>query len=91
MRLQAVLIYYRAFVNGAKGLPFESHQCLCMYVEEISSVAMLAAKRLADVTPEVNLGEYVTTMPRPSANKAAPRGDNTSSVKQGYQGPTKRT
>ena len=40
------------------------------YVEEISSDAMLAGKRLAGVTPEVNLREYVTCMPPQSTNKA---------------------
>ena len=33
------------------------HQCLHRYVEEISSVAMLATKRSAGVTPKVNLRE----------------------------------
>ena len=41
------------------------------YVEENGSAAMLAAKRSAGVTPEVNLGEHVTCMPPPSTNKAA--------------------
>ena len=31
---------------------------------------MLAAKRLAGVTPEVNLREFATYIPEPSANKA---------------------
>ena len=33
------------------------------YVEEISLAAMLATKRSAGVTPEVNLREYVTHTP----------------------------
>ena len=37
------------------------------YVEENSS----SAKRSAGVTPEVNLRKCVTSMPQPSANKAA--------------------
>ena len=41
------------------------------YVEVISLAAMLAAKRLAGVTPEVNLMEYVTCTHQPNANKAA--------------------
>ena len=36
------------------------------YMEEIGSAAMLAAKRLAGVTPEVNLRDHVTCMPRAS-------------------------
>ena len=43
----------------------------CKYMEEIGSAAMLAIKRLAGVTPEVNLREHVTYMPLPSMNKAA--------------------
>ena len=39
------------------------------YVEENVLAAMLAAKRLAGVAPEVSLGECVTYMPPPSANK----------------------
>ena len=38
---------------------------------------MLAAKRSAGVTPEVNLREHVTCMPLPSANKAANSGFET--------------
>ena len=30
------------------------------YLEENGSAAMLAAKRLAGVTPEINFGEHVT-------------------------------
>ena len=40
----------------------------CLYVEEIGLAAMLAAKRLAGVTPEVNLRECLTHI---YANKAA--------------------
>ena len=40
------------------------------YVEEISSATMLATKRSAGVTPEVNLKEHVTCMLLPSVNKA---------------------
>ena len=43
----------------------------CRYVEEIGSAAMLAAKRSAGVTPEVNVKEHVTPMPPQSTNKAA--------------------
>ena len=41
------------------------------YVEENGLAAMLANKRLAGVTPEVNLRECVTRTPPPSANKVA--------------------
>ena len=52
---------------------------------------MLAIKRLAGVTPEVNLREHVTCMPPLSSNKALkPRGDITRSPKQGYQWPHKK-
>ena len=62
------------------------------YVEEIGSAAMLAAKRLAGVTPEVILRECITHTLLPSVNKAAhlalkPRGDITRSPKHGYQWP----
>ena len=44
------------------------------YVEEISSAAMLAAKRSAGVAPEVHLRECVTYTPLASVNKAAHSG-----------------
>ena len=44
---------------------------ICKYVDENGSAAMLAAKRLAGVAPEVNLGEHTSHMSLPSANKAA--------------------
>ena len=47
------------------------------YVEENNLVAMLAAKRSAGVTPEVNLREHVTHMPQPSINNAAHSGFET--------------
>ena len=47
------------------------------YVEEIGSAVMLAAKRSAGVTPEVNLREHVTFLPLPSTNKAAHSGFET--------------
>ena len=40
-------------------------------------VAVLAAKRLAGVAPEVNLSKHVTCTPLPSANKAAYSGFET--------------
>ena len=66
------------------------------YVEEISSAAILAAKRSAGVTPELNLREHVIHMSLPSANKAAhsgfePRRDVTRCPKRGISGPTERT
>ena len=45
------------------------------YMEENDSAAMLAAKRSAGVTPEVNLREHVTYPP--SVNKAACSGFET--------------
>ena len=47
------------------------------YLEDISLVAMLATKRLAGVTPEVNLGEHLACMPLSSLNKAASSGFET--------------
>ena len=41
------------------------------YAEEIGSAAMLAAKRSASVTPEVNLREYVTLCLGQVLNKVA--------------------
>ena len=58
---------------------------------------MLAAKRLAHVAPEVDLGECTLHLPLQKANKAEPtlalkpRGDVTRNPKQGYQWPHKRT
>ena len=47
------------------------------YVEENSLYTMLAAKRSAGVTPEMNLGEHVTHMSLPRMNKAAHSGFET--------------
>ena len=47
------------------------------YVEENVSAAMLTAKRLAGVAPEVNLRECVTCISPLSANKAAHSGFET--------------
>ena len=49
----------------------------CRYMEEISSAAMLAAKRLAGATPEVDLREHVTCAPPPNMNKDAHYGFGT--------------
>ena len=64
----------------------------CRYVEEIGMAAMLVAKRLAGVTPEVNLREYVICMPLPRLPTLTlkPKGDVTRSPKQGYQWPHKK-
>ena len=48
-----------------------------------SSPAMLAAKRSAGVTPEVNIRECVIHMPPPSMNKAAHSGFETQ--RRGHQ------
>ena len=65
------------------------------YMEEIGSAAMLAAKRLAGVTPEVNFRDHVTCMPLGSVNKAAYSGFETQrrrhqSPKHGYQWPHRK-
>ena len=61
------------------------------YLEENGSAAMLAAKRSAGITPEVNLKECVTHMPLSRVNKKGctlslkPKGNITRSPKQVYQ------
>ena len=50
---------------------------VCRYVEESSVVAMLAAKRSAGVTPEMNLRKHIIHMPLPNMNKAAHSGFET--------------
>ena len=47
------------------------------YMEENGSADMLAIKRPAGVTPEMNLRECVAYTPLPSENKAAPSGFET--------------
>ena len=47
-----------------------------MHVEK-QPAAMLAAKRLTGVTPEVNLREHISHTPPPSVNKAAHSGFET--------------
>ena len=64
----------RAFACGVIGFPFEPHKCLHRYVEETISAGMLATKRWAGVTPEVNLRESVICTSLPSVNKAAHSG-----------------
>ena len=58
-------------------------------VAEISSVAMLAIKRLAGATLDMNLRKHVTCMPPQSINEAGHSGfkprDVTRNSKQGYQ------
>ena len=75
------------------GLPFKSsilpllkHAC-----GEQQVAAMLAVKRSAGVTPEVNLREHVSCTPLSSANKAAHSSFETQSPKQGCQWLHKRT
>ena len=46
-------------------------------MEENGLAAMLGAKRLAGVTPEVNLKESITHMPQPSTNNAVHSGFKT--------------
>ena len=63
----------------------------CRYVEEIGMAAMLVTKRLAGVTPELNLRECVICMPLHLPTLALkPKGEVTRSPKQGYQWSTKR-
>ena len=50
---------------------------VCKYVDENGLAAMLAAKRSAGVTPEVNLREPISCMPQPRVNKAAHSGFET--------------
>ena len=47
------------------------------YAEKINWAAILSAKRLVGVAPDLNLGECVTYMLPPSANKAAHSGFET--------------
>ena len=63
------------------------------YVKENGSVTMLAAKRSAGVTPEVNLREPVTCIPLPSMTMATHSGFETSPGVQNrcISGPTQRT
>ena len=49
-------------------------------MEENGSAAMLAAQRLAGVTPKVNLRECVIHMPLSSMNKAAHTGFETQRI-----------
>ena len=65
------------------------------YVEEIGSAAMLAGKRSAGVTPEVNLVEQQhvhlqQVRIRLPTLALKPRGGVTRSTKQGYQWPQKK-
>ena len=62
--------------------------CKCM--DEISSTAMLTARKSTGITPEVNFGNvyhsgnvYISTKVPTLVLK--PRGDITRSLKQGYQ------
>ena len=62
----------------------------CGYIKENGSAAILATKRSAGVTQEVNLRECITCIPPPSVNKVAtqalkPRADVTRSPKQDHQ------
>ena len=43
----------------------------CRYVEVVGSAAMLATKRSAGFTPDMNIREHVTHLPPTSTNKAA--------------------
>ena len=47
------------------------------YIEENGLATLLATKRSAGITQEVNLKEYVICMPQPSVNKAANSGFET--------------
>ena len=74
---------------------FEPTNACSQYMEENGSAAMLATKRLAGVTPEVNLRYYVTYTPPPSVNKATHSGfeiqrRHHQKSKTGYQRPHKK-
>ena len=62
---------------------------VCKYVHENGLVVMLAAKRSAGVALQVNLREYTSCIPPPSANKAAHSGFEIQRCHQEYQWPTK--
>ena len=61
------------------------------YVEEVSSVAMLAAKRSAGVAPELNLMEHVKHTPPVSVIKAAHFGFKTQMSMKGLYLQSKET
>ena len=64
----------------------------CKYVAQSGSAAMLANKRLAGVTPEVDLGKGTQARRHASESTLAlkPMADVTRSLKQGYQWPNKK-
>ena len=64
----------------------------CKYVGQSGSAAMLAVKRSAGVTPEVNLRNSMQARKHASESTLAlkPRADVTRSPKQGYQWPHKK-
>ena len=60
----------RSLVCSMNGAAFKTPPMpACSYMEEISSVTMLTAKRLVGVTPEINLREHVTCTPPTVARK----------------------
>ena len=63
-------------------LEFESHQYLKKYVDQKGSAVMLAIKRSAGDTLEVNLRNHTSER---STTALKPRADITRSPKQGYQ------
>ena len=69
----------------------------CRYLEGNGLAAMLATKRLAGVTPEVDLREHVhicfwqAQISLPTLSGFGTIGDITRSPQQGVSGPTKRT
>ena len=65
--------FYKHSSVGAIRPSFDPHQCPGRrYVKQIDSAAILAAKRLAGIAPEVDLKECITHTPPPSVNKACP-------------------
>ena len=64
----------------------------CKYVGQSGSAAMLAIKRSAGVTPEVNLRNSTQARKHASESTLAlePRADVTRSPKQGYHWPHKK-
>ena len=69
--------------------------CSDYYVDRNGLAVILAAKRSAGVTPEVDLGNLLhagnKACERESTMALKPRADITRSPKQEYQWPTKRT
>ena len=69
--------HYEWWHDRPRSQPWVPLMSAYRYIEENGSAAMMATKRSVGVTPEINLRECVTSMPIPSANKAAHSGYET--------------